>query len=142
MGFYAYIEASLPRKPNDTARLISPTISTSQCLNFWYHMYGSHVSKLNVYVKSPSASYGVPVWSKYGSHGNTWKAAHVYMNAKGSYVVSYRLDSKEKERTFVTFAWDCFEQCILKSLLYMFQDSNLIVEKYNLLIEIIFIKND
>ena len=117
MGFYAYIETSLPRKANDTARLISPAISTSQCLNFWYHMYGSHVNKLNVYVKTPSASYGVPAWSKYGSHGNSWKAAHVYMNATGPYVVSCSFDSEERERTCATFVWDCLDQRISQNFI-------------------------
>ncbi|XP_057298293.1 MAM and LDL-receptor class A domain-containing protein 2-like isoform X2 [Hydractinia symbiolongicarpus] len=85
MGWYAFIETSKPRKQNDTARLLSPPTSTGQCLNFWYHMYGAHVNKLNVYVKNPNGPLGTPIWSKYGSHGDQWRAAHVYMNYKGSY---------------------------------------------------------
>lgn len=87
MGWYAFIETSKPRKQNDTARLLSPPTSTGQCLNFWYHMYGAHVNKLNVYVKNPNGPLGTPIWSKYGSHGDQWRAAHVYMNYKGSYQV-------------------------------------------------------
>ena len=87
MGHYAFIEASSPRKANDTAQLISPSISMAKCLNFWYHMYGTHINKLNVYVRSPQATVlGTPIWSKYGSHGDNWKPAHVYMNYRGPYV--------------------------------------------------------
>lgn len=54
-GYYIYIETSFPRKPNDTARLISPTIkkpsSSFICMSFWYHMYGPHVDTLNIYFK-------------------------------------------------------------------------------------------
>ncbi|CAB4045387.1 MAM and LDL-receptor class A domain-containing 2-like, partial [Paramuricea clavata] len=46
-GWYLYIEASSPRRPNDKARLISPsTAETKSCLLFFYHMYGHDVGKL------------------------------------------------------------------------------------------------
>ena len=85
MGFYAYIEASFPRKENDTARLLSPVLTLSQCLNFWYHMYGQHVNRLNVYTKT--AKKMNLAWSKYGSHGNQWRAAHVFLNSTDPYQV-------------------------------------------------------
>lgn len=53
-GWYMYIETSYPRRPNDTAGLVSPTIQTSSssvCVLFWYHMFGPHVNALNVYTK-------------------------------------------------------------------------------------------
>lgn len=53
-GWYMYIETSYPRKPNDTAGLVSPTIKkpgSSACVLFWYHMFGPHVNALNVYMK-------------------------------------------------------------------------------------------
>ncbi|KAH3729508.1 hypothetical protein DPMN_055480 [Dreissena polymorpha] len=54
LGHYVYIETSLPRKPNDTARLLSqsvPLANNGKCLKFWYHMYGSDIYKLNIYAK-------------------------------------------------------------------------------------------
>lgn len=87
MGHYAYIEASSPRKANDTAQLISGQMTLGKCLNFWYHMYGAHINKLNVYVKNPNSNFlGNPIWSKQGSHGDVWKPAHVQMNYRGPYV--------------------------------------------------------
>lgn len=60
-GYYVYIEASSPRVLNDTARLASAqiTTTTATCLHFWYHMYGTHVNTLNVYIK---------VWNTLGNH--------------------------------------------------------------------------
>ena len=54
LGHYAYIETSSPRKPNDTANLISPTLDQSGgvgCLVFWYHMYGADINSLAVLKK-------------------------------------------------------------------------------------------
>ena len=41
-GKYIFIEASSPRKVNDTAVIASPTVNSDgdYCLTFWYHMYG------------------------------------------------------------------------------------------------------
>jgi hypothetical protein len=50
-GWYLYIETSRPRKPNDTARLISPSTTESKsCLRFFYHMYGRDVNELRVFI--------------------------------------------------------------------------------------------
>jgi len=51
-GQYAFIEASYPRKPNDTAVLRSPSIrplTGGVCFKFSYHMHGAHVGTLNIY---------------------------------------------------------------------------------------------
>ncbi|XP_046571399.1 MAM and LDL-receptor class A domain-containing protein 1-like [Haliotis rubra] len=68
LGHYMYIETSSPRRPNDVARLNSfiltgPTSPT--CFTFWYHMYGSSIGSLNVYVMRNGAR-GSPVWHMSG----------------------------------------------------------------------------
>lgn len=67
-----FIETSSPRRPNDTARLISQTVTrtTGACLRFWYHMYGTHINTLNVYTKT-AGQLGTPVWSHTGERENT-----------------------------------------------------------------------
>lgn len=74
-GSYMYIETSSPRKPGDYARLESPTYSVTdgngKCLVFWYHMYGSGIGRLNVYIKRGN-SLGSRVWTTSGNHGNRW----------------------------------------------------------------------
>lgn len=53
LGYYMYTEASGRRKLGDEARLVGPVIGHSQpmCLEFWFHMKGYHIGKLNIYVK-------------------------------------------------------------------------------------------
>lgn len=84
-----YIEASR-RKNGDFARLTSPIISVSQkstkCLTFWYHMYGPHVSALNVYTKTTTL--GPAIWSKNGTQGNVWKVTKVDIQMNQSFSVS------------------------------------------------------
>ena len=48
-----YIEASRPHRNGDKARLLSPRYTDRQdmCVQFYYHMYGSGIGTLNVYVK-------------------------------------------------------------------------------------------
>ncbi|XP_077978883.1 MAM and LDL-receptor class A domain-containing protein 2-like [Glandiceps talaboti] len=60
-GGYLYIEGNYPQYPWFTARIASTTISkTSQnCrISFWYHMYGTYIGTLAVYVRT---SYDDPV---------------------------------------------------------------------------------
>ena len=91
-GWYVYIEASFPRKPNDTARIHSPNItsnpSQARCLSFWYHMYGSHIGQLNVYTKVGSQFNG-PVWSKSGTHGNKWWNGLVQVSNRNAYQIVF-----------------------------------------------------
>ena len=62
--------------------LSSPKYSSTRgkCLQFWYHMYGSHIGSLNISVKSMVL--GKPTyfltWSRSGDHGNSWWIAQVH----------------------------------------------------------------
>ena len=51
-----------------------------KCLQFWYHMYGSHIGTLNVQIKRMVG--GKPtyilMWSKSGDNGNRWWIAQVH----------------------------------------------------------------
>lgn len=84
-GYYVYIDASFPRKLNDTARLISAVINppSEKCLSFWYHMFGTHVNTLNLYLKT-HGNLGTPVWVKSGTQGNTWLPASVNLAVSSS----------------------------------------------------------
>ena len=48
--------------------------TTGRCLTFWYHMYGSGMGELNVYVKAVTGTLG-KVWSLAGDQGDEWKMA-------------------------------------------------------------------
>lgn len=89
LGHYAFIEASAPRVPGDVARLQSTQFaaSTTQCLHFWYHMYGSGIGTLNVYVVTASGNQ--TVWSMSGNQANTWHSAQVAVSSNLQYNVSH-----------------------------------------------------
>ena len=74
-----HIETSFPRSRGDKARLISPVyrpVRGGQCFQFWYHMYGSDIDTLNVYIKTGS-NISIPVWSRSGNRGDLWKISQV-----------------------------------------------------------------
>ena len=49
-GHYMYVEAS-SRTRGSNAKLVSPKYqgADDQCMEFYYHMYGSNIGTLNVY---------------------------------------------------------------------------------------------
>lgn len=66
-----YIEASAPRKQNDTARLSSmvfrPSSRSDDCrMRFWYHMFGVHVDTLNIYFRTSIGGPLQNIWNKTG----------------------------------------------------------------------------
>lgn len=58
-----YTEASVPRKPGQKARLLTPqysAVQTPQCLTFYYHMFGTNIGSLNVKVRTHTFYYWLP----------------------------------------------------------------------------------
>lgn len=91
-GTYAYIEASYPRRQNDTARLISalipPNSRPGMCVSFWYHMYGAAIDTLSVYPKT-GGSLGSAIWKRTGNQANEWKYGQVFIRTTLSSQVCY-----------------------------------------------------
>lgn len=89
-GYYMYTEVSGRRHPGDAARLISPTIhlatGKSQCLTFYYSMYGDHIGTLSVSLKRPKI--GAAIWKRSGTQGNAWRKAQVHLRGGTSFKVS------------------------------------------------------
>ncbi|XP_074645912.1 MAM and LDL-receptor class A domain-containing protein 1-like [Tubulanus polymorphus] len=71
-GTYVYVETSW-KKPGDQASFGAITQSASNAcfMSFYYHMYGSHMGKLEVKLN------GNVVFSKSGDQGNRWKRGTV-----------------------------------------------------------------
>ncbi|CAF4116591.1 unnamed protein product, partial [Rotaria magnacalcarata] len=98
-GYYVFIEASSPRIPGDHARLISALqypSSTAQRLTFWYHMYGSDIGTLNVFVQMISTDLNSTsstfVWTKSGTHGNQWhRATQTLYNLNSTDMYGWRI---------------------------------------------------
>ena len=80
LGKYAYIETSSPRVQGDNARLVKSGLSfnTKKCLSFYYHMYGTTMGTLNVYVGQKK------IFTKSGNQGNQWKKATVDITEPGA----------------------------------------------------------
>lgn len=88
-GYYMYIETSYPRKPNDKAWLLSPqypSAPSGKCLNFWYHMSGSNIGTLNVYIKD-GLTIGTKVWNETGDQGKFWLHARAPIKINNKYQV-------------------------------------------------------
>ncbi|XP_071486327.1 MAM and LDL-receptor class A domain-containing protein 1-like [Diadema antillarum] len=78
-GYYMYIESSSPQVLGDEARLWTPSYPAAggHCVEFYYHMYGSSIGTLNVYVvqSGGSVSQSLPAWSRSADQGNEWYIA-------------------------------------------------------------------
>ena len=85
---YAYIETSSPRIPGDTARLKSPWMRGPQCMTFYYHMYGSTMGCVVIYIKSQVTNRLKPVWMRSEDRGDYWIQGHISINETRSYQVS------------------------------------------------------
>jgi len=87
-GMYIYIEASLPQIPGDTARLESPWMRGPHCMTFYYHMYGSTMSCVVIYIRRLVNKKLKPVWLKSQDRGERWLQGQISINETLSYQVS------------------------------------------------------
>ncbi|XP_021371353.1 MAM and LDL-receptor class A domain-containing protein 1-like, partial [Mizuhopecten yessoensis] len=72
-GYYLYIEASSPRRPNDRARLTSQIFrksNTAKCFQFWYNMQGANIGTLTVIMNVNSVDR--TIWTLSGSQTGNW----------------------------------------------------------------------
>ena len=84
-GTYAYLEASVPRQHGDNVRLLSPVMQGAKCMSFMYHMYGSSMGSLVIYMKTNSNE--TVEWIKTGNHPNQWLEAVIFLNSSALYQV-------------------------------------------------------
>ena len=91
IGKYIYIETSVPITTGDRAQIRSRVIDASctTCkLNFWYHMYGTTIGRLTVYMQ-PTSGTRQQVWTKRGNQGNQWLQANVDLVSNGPYQIIF-----------------------------------------------------
>ncbi|KAJ4920097.1 hypothetical protein JOQ06_027963 [Pogonophryne albipinna] len=88
-GHYLYIESSGPQEFKDSAVLLSrtfrPTVQwggRKHCVfRFHYHMFGSHVFCLGVFMRTASSGRGHMLWVRYGDQGNLWHRKTLYLTS-------------------------------------------------------------
>ncbi|XP_025085517.1 MAM and LDL-receptor class A domain-containing protein 1-like [Pomacea canaliculata] len=74
-GGFVFIESSAPRVPGDRAWLVSQPFTAfrgSRCLIFWYHMYGSGIGSLNVYLDDTANTSHTKLWMQSDNKGEKW----------------------------------------------------------------------
>uniref|UniRef100_A0A8C1T7P0 MAM domain containing 2b n=1 Tax=Cyprinus carpio TaxID=7962 RepID=A0A8C1T7P0_CYPCA len=79
VGHYVHIEASV-MLAGHKARLVSSSLRGSretQCLQFYYHMYGSGIGQLSVYLQTGQEKQGKLLWTSFGEQGISWLRASV-----------------------------------------------------------------
>ncbi|XP_022807962.1 uncharacterized protein LOC111344964 [Stylophora pistillata] len=115
-GKFIYIEASAPRRRGDTARLKSPWMQGPQCMTFYYHMFGSTMSCVVIYVQNHNETRIKPVWLQSEDRGDQWIREQISLNETGQYKVvidgirgrSYFGDAALDDLTFQRGA--CFQK--------------------------------
>ena len=89
-GHYLYIESSYPARFEYKSQLMSQSFepTESQCLSWWFSMYGSTVGSLNVYLINSTDGAKTRLWTRSGQQGNDWQQAHVSYSSESKYRVS------------------------------------------------------
>lgn len=65
-----------------------------KCLSFTYHMNGSTIGRLNVFIRGPDSEESL-LWRLAGSQGNKWNTATVPIERKSPYqVIQFRTRTK------------------------------------------------
>lgn len=92
-GYFMYIEAS-GKPAGYRARLTSSDFknagtggSSPYCLSFFYHMYGSRIGLLRIYVTSLNGQQQALIWSKSGNQGQQWQYGKASFAVSGSFRV-------------------------------------------------------
>lgn len=85
-----YIETSNPRVPGDVARMLTPVYPATdgRCLKYWYHMYGSSMGTLAVYLRDVRGN-DLLLDNKVGNFGNQWLLAQVDLISLTPFQVSF-----------------------------------------------------
>ncbi|RDD40324.1 MAM and LDL-receptor class A domain-containing protein 2 [Trichoplax sp. H2] len=93
-GYFAYTEASFPRKSFDTAYLAGPILPASNgiCwIKFWYNMYGTSMGTLSVTLRDIGLRQSLgTVWQKSGNQGIGWKRGNALINSAQPYRVVFQ----------------------------------------------------
>ena len=72
----------------EKAKLLSGWMGANEtvCVQFWYHMYGSDIGNLSIFMKTNQSE--ASVWKLSGDQGNRWRFGQTALNSPTSYRVS------------------------------------------------------
>uniref|UniRef100_A0A665TSY9 MAM domain containing 2 n=2 Tax=Echeneis naucrates TaxID=173247 RepID=A0A665TSY9_ECHNA len=89
LGYYLYMEAS-PMLTGQSVRLLSRPLRGSrgtQCLRFYYHMYGSGMGQLNVYLDKDGQD--ALLWQRGGEQSIAWLRARVEYQSESQHQIVF-----------------------------------------------------
>nr|XP_054755750.1 MAM and LDL-receptor class A domain-containing protein 1-like [Lytechinus pictus] len=102
IGHYAYVESSIPHRPNSRITIRSPILNSKNqdmCIRFYYHAYGKDVGSLTVDVDLEDFYDDITQFAIAGDHGNKWRPANVNIPASFTGIHNFRIEfSTEKYR--------------------------------------------
>lgn len=89
-GFY--LSGQLWKRPAGSrvaiqTAVMEPTESDGECLMFWYHMEGSGVGELSVYLQTLDESVLPVSWTRSGDQGSQWRHGRVTLSSSVPYQV-------------------------------------------------------
>ena len=86
-GSYLFFETS-QRRRGDRVGLVSGFLEPNEtvCLQFWYHMHGSHIGNLSVITRTNNTE-GL-VWQQSGEQGDAWSFGQTTLNAASRFQVA------------------------------------------------------
>ena len=93
-GYFIYVDSFYPQKSGDIARITSSKqtkVNKEFCFTFWYHMFGSTVGSLNMYVdKFVGDSFNrTKMWEKDGTQGNQWNEQKITLMSSDPWKVTF-----------------------------------------------------
>ena len=82
--------------PGDAAKLLSDWMEPNEkvCIQFWYHMYGSDIGHLSIYLKTNLSE--TIVWTLSGNQGDQWKFGQTALISRDAYRVGFLALSNTK----------------------------------------------
>ena len=113
-GHYMFIESSAPRKAGEVGRLYSERMTKQSsnvpfCLRFWYHMLGSGIGKLNLYLKTGNGKINEKLlWTLSGNQLNQWREGTAPIRSTVDYQVSFLIRTVRDFFCMIQFEPDFF----------------------------------
>ena len=91
----SYIEKGF--RSNLTSILYPPT--SGRCFQFWYHMYGSAMGSLQLFLLQKTGEN--ILWSELGDHGNQWINHSVEFSSLTTYRIRFTATAASSYRRFL-----------------------------------------
>ncbi|XP_063956689.1 MAM and LDL-receptor class A domain-containing protein 1-like [Lytechinus pictus] len=90
LGMFAYVKTTKPPRANgEVAQIFSPVYpaAVSECLTFWFHLYGVAIGKLEVLVYDTVSKQSSSVWTEFSHSEMGWHYGRASLTANHPYQI-------------------------------------------------------